>query len=124
KTNPPTRPGRFSNVGIGRPAILTRPRRAGARYANAALSSVIGAVMLASAGPTAQTYALFSLTSQIGSNAIGSAKNFALFDVSAVASSGGQVLISWSDASWATAGYSVRRGTSSSGPFTQVGSAV
>jgi Bacterial Ig-like domain len=38
-----------------------------------------------------------------------------------VAKPGGSIVISWSAPSWATSGYSIRRSTSSSGPFTQIG---
>src|SRR5207237_316258 len=39
----------------------------------------------------------------------------------AVPKAGGAVLITWSAPSWASGGYSVRRGTSVSGPFTEIG---
>ena len=95
---------------------LARARRAGARHVHALLSSLVGATLLASGSP-AGTWAYFSLQAGVPANSVGSAKMFAPTDTAAVAQAAGKILVSWSDTSWATNGYSIRRSTSATGPF-------
>src|SRR5437879_597764 len=112
------------NLHAARDALAARPGpcvRAAARYANVILVSLVVAVLLAGTGSLNGTFAFFNTTTALASNGVATAKLFALTDVTAVAKAAGSNQISWSDASWATNGYSVKRGTAITGPFTQIG---
>ena len=116
--------GRFERQVAGARAFLTHPRaslRAGSRYANIVLASLVVAVLLVGTGPIPATFAFFNAQTALPSNAVATAKLFALTDVTAVAQAAGAVLLLWSDVSWASSGYSIRRGTVITGPFTQIG---
>jgi hypothetical protein len=71
-------------------------------------------------GSSPTTAAYLSVTLSNASNVVATAHQFTISDVTAVAKPGGSLLISWSAASWAAGGSSVRRSTSASGPFTEI----
>src|SRR5579859_1522374 len=96
---------------------LRLPGRHRLRYGNALLGGLLVWVMLG-ASPTTAAY--LSATLADASNVVATAKQFTISDVTAVAQPAGSLLISWSPASWAAGGYSVRRSTSPLGPFAQI----
>src|SRR5947209_8219123 len=125
---PPERPsGPLSAAGWLAPAwrVLTRGGRPALkgirRSTNLILVSLVAAVVLVGTGPLAGTWAFFSVQDAMAANAVGTAKLFAPTDVTAVAKSAGGILLTWSAPSWAANGYSVRRGTTATGPFSQIG---
>src|SRR5579859_2766026 len=111
-------------VRAARDALADRPWRSAhhaTRYTNLILASLVAAVLLTGTGSLGGTFAFLKTQSALASNGVATAKLFALTDVTAVAQAAGAVLLSWSDVSWASAGYSIRRGTAVTGPFTQIG---
>src|SRR5579864_2543657 len=94
-----------------------QPRESRLRAINAILGGLLVAVMLGSS-PTTAAYLTTTLSD--ASNVIGTAKQFTVSDLTAVARPAGAVQLAWSAASWAAGGYSVRRGTSPSGPFSEI----
>ena len=105
-------------------ASADRPRRSvrhATRYANLVLASLVAGVLLSGTGSLGGTFAFLKTQSALASNGVATAKLFALTDVTAVAQVAGAIQVAWSDASWATSGYSIKRGTSAGGPFTQIG---
>src|SRR5579864_1787897 len=94
-----------------------QPRESRLRAINAILGGLLVAVMLGSS-PTTAAYLTTTLSD--ASNVIGTAKQFTVSDLTAVARPAGHVQLAWSAASWAAGGYSVRRGTSPSGPFSEI----
>lgn len=112
----PTRPlpGRLASTWLA-----GSPRRLG-RFSEIGL--VLLALLLFVAGRTVgDTIAYFTSAQSLPINTLASAKLFAPTDISAVAGAGGKIVVSWSKISWATNGYSVRRSTSSVGPFSEIG---
>src|SRR5712691_12333666 len=97
--------------------------RAAGRYTNVVLASLVVAVLLTGTGSLGSTFAFLNTQIVLAANGVATAKLFALTDVTAVAQAGGNVLISWSNVSWASGGYSIRRSTIATGPFTQIGTA-
>src|SRR5579859_2359355 len=114
-------------VRAARDALADRPWRSAhhaTRYTNLILASLVAAVLLTGTGSLGGTFAFLKTQSALASNGVATAKLFALTDVTAVAQAAGAVLLSWSDVSWASAGYSIRRGTAVTGPFTQIGTSA
>jgi hypothetical protein len=112
-----------SQAAIAR-AFAARPRaslRAGSRYTNIVLASLVVAVLLTGTGSIGGTFAFLTTQSALASNGVATAKLFALTDVTAVSQAAGNVLITWSNVSWASSGYSIRRSTVATGPFVQIG---
>jgi Bacterial Ig-like domain len=91
-------------------------RRQWLRPMNALLAAGVSWVVLGSSPSTA---AYLTATLSESGNAIATAKQFTISDVAAVAQPGGTIKVSWSVASWAAGGYSIRRATSGSGPFVE-----
>src|SRR5258708_2983682 len=77
---------------------LGRASRYPLKLGNALLGGLVVWVMLGSSPGTA---AYLSATRSGGSNVLSTATQFTISDVTAVAQPGGQVLVSWSAASWA-----------------------
>ena len=75
-------------------------------------------VMLGSSPGTA---AYLSTTFADAGNVVATAKTFTISDANVVPLPGGSLQLSWSAASWAAGGYSIRRATTPTGPFSQVG---
>jgi hypothetical protein len=101
--------------------MLLRDLRRASRYplklGNALLGGLVVWVMLGSSPGTA---AYLSATRSGGSNILSTATQFTISDVTAVAQPGGHILVSWSAASWAGGGYSVRRAALPAGPFAEI----
>jgi hypothetical protein len=101
--------------------MLLRDLRRASRYplklGNALLGGLVVWVMLGSSPGTA---AYLSATRSGGSNVLSTATQFTISDVTAVAQTGGHILVSWSAASWAGGGYSVRRAALPAGPFAEI----
>src|SRR5437762_1848997 len=94
-----------------------RLRRRTFKLGNALLGGLVVWVML---GSTPTTAAFLSVTRSDGSNILSTATQFTISDVTAVAQPGGHILVSWSAASWAGGGYSVRRAALPAGPFAEI----
>ena len=99
------------------PRELRLPGRHTLKIGNALLGGLLVWVMLGSS-PTTAAYLSVALAD--ASNVVATAKQFIISDVAAVAKPAGSILVSWSAASWAAGGYSVRRSTSASGPFAEI----
>src|SRR5260221_11322245 len=99
------------------PRELRLPGRGSLKIGNGLLGGLLVWVMLGSS-PTTAAYLSVALAD--ASNVVATAKQFTISDVTAVAKPAGTVLASWSAASWAGGGYSVRRSTSPSGPFAEI----
>src|SRR6185503_12768499 len=103
--------------GSMRPRELRWAGRRSLNLGNALLGGLVVWVLL---GASPSTAAYLAATRSDGSNVLSTAKQFTISDTSAVAQPGGAILVSWSTASWAAGGYSVRRSTSPVGPFSEV----
>src|SRR5450631_157169 len=90
--------------------LRTARKRAGA-YTNALLSSLLVSILLVGTGPVSGTWASFTSSQPDAPNMLATAKQFTISDVAAVARPGGTVVLTWSAATWALGGYSVRHST-------------
>jgi hypothetical protein len=100
--------------------LLREARRLSRRTFKLGNALVGGLVVWVLLGSTPTTAAFLSVTRSDGSNVLSTAKQFTISDVTAVAQPGGHILVSWSAASWAGGGYSVRRGALPAGPFAEI----
>ncbi|HYR15764.1 MAG TPA: hypothetical protein VEQ67_16345, partial [Mycobacterium sp.] len=78
--------------------------RAAGRHTNLVLASLVVAVLLTGTGSLGSTFAFLNTQIALAANGVATAKLFAVTDVTAVAQSGGKVLLSWSNVSWASGG--------------------
>src|SRR3954449_7338848 len=78
----------------------------------------LAAWLMLGSGPS--TSAFLTISQADPANVVATAKQFTISDVTATAQPAGSVLVSWSAASWAAGGYSVRRGATPVGPFAEV----
>ena len=100
--------------------VLRSARKRAGAYTNALLSSVLVSVLLVGTGPVSGTWASFTASQPDASNMLATAKQFTISDVAAVAKPGGTVVLTWSAATWALGGYSVRHSALIGGPFTEI----
>ncbi|HEV7662352.1 MAG TPA: Ig-like domain-containing protein, partial [Chloroflexota bacterium] len=100
--------------------LLRELRRAGRHVLKLGNGLLGGLVVWVLVGSSPGTAAYLSTTRTDAANVLSTAKQFTISDVTALAQPGGSVLVSWSAASWAGGGYSVRRGTSPTGPFAEI----
>jgi Bacterial Ig-like domain len=97
--------------------VLKSVRRSAAAYTNALLASLLVSVLLVGTGPVSGTWASFTASQPDASNVLATAKQFTISDLVAVGPPGGTIVLTWSAASWAQGGYSVRRRAGLTGPF-------
>ncbi len=95
-------------------------RRPSRTSLNAILGSLLVGVLLSGPSRVGATWAAFTSVESLPPSTVAAARRFAPSDVAAVPIAGGRVALSWSLTSWATRGYSVRRGASPGGPFAEI----
>ena len=102
--------------------VLRLARKRGGAYTNALLSSLLVSILLVGTGPVSGTWASFTASPlPDSSNVLATAKQFTISDLAAVAKPGGSVSLTWSAATWAKGGYSVRSSaTGVAGSFTEI----
>src|SRR5260370_38078092 len=93
------------------------PGRSPLKTGNGLPGGLLVWVMLGSS-PTTAAYLSVALAD--ASNVVATAKQFTISDVTAVAKPAGSILVSWSAASWAAGGYSVRRSTTPTAPLAEI----
>lgn len=94
--------------------------RRSAQLSAVAVVLLAGALFLAGRA-VGDTIAYFTTAKDVTGTSLATAKQFALTDVAAVAAPGGNIVLFWSGATWATNGYSVQRSAVSGGPYTEIG---
>lgn len=100
--------------------VLRSARKRAGAYTNALLSSLLVSVLLVGTGPVSGTWASFTSSQPDAPNVLATAKQFTISDVVAVATPGGTIVLTWSAATWALGGYSVRHSMLVGGPFTEI----
>src|SRR5450432_4212302 len=100
--------------------VLRTVRKRTGAYTNALLSSMLVSILLVGTGPVSGTWASFTASQPDAPNVLGTAKQFTISYVAAVAMPGGTIVLTWSAATWALGGYSVRHSTFNGGPFTEI----